>query len=424
MELRYFAGLSIEEAAEALGISPATAKREWRLARAWLQRELGRGTGAGMTSPVRWATVERIFHAALERPPDERASFLDEACGDDPTLRQEVDSLLAADEGTSGGAGLASGWGDALDGLRAKALATDDAEITGRLQRALGPGYRIERELKPGGMSRVFVAEDTALRRRVVIKVLAPRLAAELDAERFHREIRIAAGLQHPHILPLHAAGEGGGLLYYTMPFVDGESLRAADRPVRPVPVAETCRILREVTDALAYAHRRGIIHRDLKPANILVGEGHALIIDFGIAKAVSAASGEGAGSGASPAPGWSWARPPTWRRSRPPAIRSITGPISTPSAASPTSCWPARRPSPETPRRRSSPPTWRTSPSRSPGGDRKPRAAGRPGDAAPGQAQGERPSSADEVLALLDYPRRPRTWSRRHPAPRRLGAG
>ena len=147
-------------------------------------------------------------------------------------------------------------------------------------------------------MSRVFVAEDTALRRRVVIKVLAPRLAAELDAERFHREIRIAAGLQHPHILPLHAAGEGGGLLYYTMPFVDGESLRARIDRSGPVPVAETCRILREVTDALAYAHRRGIIHRDLKPANILLGEGHALIIDFGIAKAVSAASGEGAGSG------------------------------------------------------------------------------------------------------------------------------
>jgi serine/threonine-protein kinase len=251
-----------------------------------------------VTSPVRWATVERIFHAALERPPDERASFLDEACVDDPTLRQEVDSLLAADGDTGSVVGLASGWGDALDGLRAKALATDDAEITGRLQRALGPGYQIERELKPGGMSRVFVAEDTALRRRVVIKVLAPRLAAELDAERFHREIRIAAGLQHPHILPLHAAGEGGGLLYYTMPFVDGESLRARIDRSGPVPVAETCRILREVTDALAYAHRRGIIHRDLKPANILVGEGHALIIDFGIAKAVSAASGEGAGSG------------------------------------------------------------------------------------------------------------------------------
>lgn len=252
-----------------------------------------------MTSPVRWATIERIFHAALERPPDERASFLDQACGDDPTLRQEVDSLLAADGGTEGAAGPASGWGDALEDLRAQALAGEDAEITARVQRALGAGYRIERELKPGGMSRVFVAEDTALRRRVVIKVLAPRLAAELDADRFHREIRIAAGLQHPHILPLHAAGEGGGLLYYTMPFVEGESLRARIDRTGPMPVAETCRLLREITDALAYAHRRGIIHRDLKPANILIGEGHALIIDFGIAKALSAAGGEAGSAGA-----------------------------------------------------------------------------------------------------------------------------
>ena len=252
-----------------------------------------------MTSRVRWATIERIFHAALERPPDQRAAFLDEACADDPTLRHEVESLLAADDGTAAAPAPASGWGDALAELGAKALAGEDAEITGRLQRALGSGYRIERELKPGGMSRVFVAEDMALRRRVVIKVLAPRLAAELDADRFHREIRIAAGLQHPHILPLHAAGEGGGLLYYTMPFVEGESLRARIDRTGAMPVAEACRILREVADALAYAHRRGIIHRDLKPANILMGEGHALIIDFGIAKAVSAAGGEGGGAGA-----------------------------------------------------------------------------------------------------------------------------
>jgi eukaryotic-like serine/threonine-protein kinase len=254
-----------------------------------------------MTSRVRWATIERIFHAALERPPVERAAFLDQACAGDPTLRHEVESLLAADDGTAGAPGPASDWADALAELGAKALAGEDAEITGRLQRALGSGYRIERELRPGGMSRVFVAEDMALGRRVVIKVLAPRLAAELDADRFHREIRIAAGLQHPHILPLHAAGEGGGLLFYTMPFVEGESLRARIDRIGAMPVAEACRILRDVADALAYAHRRGIIHRDLKPANILMGEGHALIIDFGIAKAVSAAGGDvgGAATGA-----------------------------------------------------------------------------------------------------------------------------
>ena len=254
-----------------------------------------------MTSPGRWALVERIFHAALERTAGERAAFLDQACAGDPTLRQEVESLLAAD--ASGEiAGPPSGWGLALEGLGARTLAGDpEGDLAPRLQEILGPGYRVERELKPGGMSRVFVAEDTALGRRVVVKVLAPRLAAELDTERFQREIRIAAGLQHPHILPLHAAGSGAGLLYYTMPFVEGESLRARLDRTGAMPVTEAARLLREIADALSYAHQRGIIHRDLKPANILLGAGHALIIDFGIAKAVSAAATEvsGAGGGA-----------------------------------------------------------------------------------------------------------------------------
>ena len=129
-----------------------------------------------------------------------------------------------------------------------------------QLQSALGSAYRLERELGGGGMSRIFVATETALRRRVVIKVLRPELAAEVDAERFHREIHLAARLQHPHLVPVHSAGEAHGLLYYTMPFVEGESLRHRLEREGPLPVRDVVRILREVTDALSYAHRKGVI--------------------------------------------------------------------------------------------------------------------------------------------------------------------
>jgi serine/threonine-protein kinase len=131
----------------------------------------------------------------------------------------------------------------------------------------------------------------------VVVKVLAPELAAGLDTERFHREVRLAASLQHPHVVPLHIAGQADGLLFYTMPFVTGESLRQRLDREGPLPIGETVRLLREVADALGFAHRRGIIHRDLKPANILLGEGHALVADFGIAKAVVAAAASTTGA-------------------------------------------------------------------------------------------------------------------------------
>ena len=177
------------------------------------------------------------------------------------------------------------------DRRQIEALHQADPELLDRLQRALGSAYRVERELGGGGMARIFVATDTTLGRRVVVKVLAHELAAGLDAERFHREVRIAASLQHPHVVPLHAAGQADGLLYYTMPFVAGESLRQRLDREGPLPVAEVERLLREIGDALSFAHRRGILHRDLKPANILLEEGHALVADFGIAKALVSAA-------------------------------------------------------------------------------------------------------------------------------------
>ena len=157
------------------------------------------------------------------------------------------------------------------------------------LQRSLGTAYTIERELGGGAMSRVFVARDERLGREVVVKVVSPSLAVELSAERFQREIALAARLQEPHIVPVLAAGEtGDGLPYYTMPFVAGESLRARLARGR-LATGEALSILRDVACALAYAHEQGVVHRDIKPENVLLSSGTAVVADFGIAKAISA---------------------------------------------------------------------------------------------------------------------------------------
>ncbi len=164
-------------------------------------------------------------------------------------------------------------------------------EIPDHLQQALGTAYTIERELGGGGMSRVFLADEAALGRKVVVKVLRPELAGDLSAERFKREVRLAARLQHPHIVPLLAAGSlDSGLLYYTMPLVEGSTLRGRLEHEGALPIADVVRIVSDVASALAYAHRAGVAHRDIKPENILLSDGGAVVTDFGIAKAISAA--------------------------------------------------------------------------------------------------------------------------------------
>jgi TolB-like protein len=161
------------------------------------------------------------------------------------------------------------------------------------LTRALADRYRIVRELGAGGMATVYLAEDLRHSRKVAIKVLRPELAAFLGAERFLKEIETTANLRHPHILPLYDSGEADGTLFYVMPLVEGGSLRDRLTRERQLPIEEALTIAREVADALGYAHSRGVVHRDIKPENILLEGGHAVVADFGIARAMSAAGAE-----------------------------------------------------------------------------------------------------------------------------------
>ena len=159
-----------------------------------------------------------------------------------------------------------------------------------RLQATLGPSFAIERELGGGGMSRVYLVADAALARRVVVKILPPDLGGRVNAERFRREIQIAAGLQHPCIVPVLTTGVMDGVPYYTMPFVAGESLRSRLRSGQLIPVSRAVRIFRDVASATGHAHEHGVAHRDLKPDNVLLSSGYAVVTDFGVAKAVSSA--------------------------------------------------------------------------------------------------------------------------------------
>ena len=167
------------------------------------------------------------------------------------------------------------------------------ANMLERLEPGLRERYRIEREIGRGGMAVVYLASDLKHDRPVAVKVFRPEMGAQLGGERFLREIRLTAQLQHPGILALHDSGEVDGLFYYVMPFVEGESLRERLARERQLPISDTVRIATEVAEALDYAHARGIVHRDVKPENIMLSQGHALVGDFGIARAIGAAGGD-----------------------------------------------------------------------------------------------------------------------------------
>jgi TolB-like protein/tetratricopeptide (TPR) repeat protein len=237
-----------------------------------------------------------LFERALEVPQPQRTEFLERLCAGDPSLGAEVSALLAANESATG----------YFNALAERLLSPDVSRVGGpspangdagaalrrQLEAALGDAYRLLDELG-GGMSRVFLAEETKLGRKVVIKVLPPELAEGAGAERFRREIQLVAQLQHPHIVPLLTSGSAGSLLYYTMPFVPGESLRARLTRDGPLPVGDARAIWRDVIEALAHAHASGVVHRDVKPGNILLARRSAFVSDFGIARAMEAAAGD-----------------------------------------------------------------------------------------------------------------------------------
>jgi tetratricopeptide (TPR) repeat protein len=228
-----------------------------------------------VTTDSRWTRLERLFDGALGLTEAERQAFLANACPDDPSLREEVAQMLRAH-----GAGR---------GILDRAPAPPSEPLRGRVSRALEDRYAVERELGAGGMATVYLARERKHARLVVLKVLHPRAAAHYGgAERFLREVRIAARLAHPHIVAFIDSGETDGLLYYVMPYIEGESLRARLQREGRLPLGEAVVLLGDVASALAHAHEAGIIHRDLKPENVLVASEHAYLLDFGVAKVQS----------------------------------------------------------------------------------------------------------------------------------------
>jgi tetratricopeptide (TPR) repeat protein/TolB-like protein len=244
-----------------------------------------RETKRSFLSPARWQELEPLLDAALVLSSERRATFIDEACGADAAMRQELMQMLTAYERLA----LAD---PLLQGPAAERFASlwEEPEEAARLRVALADRYTLEGETGRGGMAVVYRARDLRHRRPVALKVLRAMLSGQGPA-RFRREIALAANLQHPHILPVFDSGEGAGRLWYTMPFVDGESLGARLRRERRFEIPEAVRLLREIADALDYAHARGVVHRDLKPDNVLLSGGHAVIADFGVAKAIVAAT-------------------------------------------------------------------------------------------------------------------------------------
>jgi len=233
-------------------------------------------------TPERWRAVDAILQAALTCEPVRRDAVVAAACGDDQALKREVESLLAAHVDDAD---------DFLERPAAEVLGVPELPpLAARLARALEGRYVIEREIARGGMATVHLARDLRHGRRVAIKVLRDEIAAAVGAERFLAEIRVTASLQHPHILPLFDSGGADGVLWYAMPFVEGETLRTRLTREGPLPVAEALRLAREIADALDHAHARGVVHRDIKPENVLLQHGHALVADFGIALALEQA--------------------------------------------------------------------------------------------------------------------------------------
>jgi serine/threonine protein kinase/tetratricopeptide (TPR) repeat protein len=242
--------------------------------------------------------LTELLDRGLDLPRTERQAFVDAECGEDEELRAELHSLLEASDSAT------EYFDELADQVVAPAYASltkppDTSELLPELKTALGAGYTIEKELGGGGMSRVFLAEEVRLRRKVVIKVLTPGLSSSVSGDRFRREIQLVAQLQHAHIVPLLSSDSTTSLVWFTMPFVAGESLRAKLQRDGALPLREAQKIWRDVLDALSYAHTSRVIHRDIKPGNILLSGRNALVTDFGVARAIEmSADTESTGAG------------------------------------------------------------------------------------------------------------------------------
>ena len=239
---------------------------------------------------ARWQRVKTLFAEAMERPAHERVEYIDAVCAGDPSMRAELTSLIAAaaDSASVPRARAAVAAAARAVAVHTAAPSASDGTLQHMLELALGQQYEIVRPLGQGGMGAVYLARERSLERFVAIKVLRPELAEAHDGrERFRREARIAAQLSHPGIVPLHTFGEVGGIWYFVMGYVRGTSLAERLRLEGCLPADEAHRILTELADALASAHRSGIVHRDIKPANILLDAdgGRAVLADFGVAK-------------------------------------------------------------------------------------------------------------------------------------------
>ncbi|MGE5748901.1 MAG: serine/threonine-protein kinase, partial [Gemmatimonas sp.] len=245
----------------------------------------------------RWERLSPLVDAVLDQPPRMRLAYVAEISGGDATLAKEVMRFVEAcgDAGTDKGDDSIFGPANhEVWGFVSARLFDPSTDLSAQLQDSLGSRYEIEGEIGGGGMSRVFVAEEPGLERKVVIKVLPPELTEGISAERFGREIKLAASLQQANIVPVLAAGSAAEFSFYVMPFVEGRSLRHRLLRDGALSINDAIGILRDVARALVFAHGRGVIHRDIKPANILLSDRTAVVTDFGIAKALGVARGGG----------------------------------------------------------------------------------------------------------------------------------
>jgi serine/threonine protein kinase/tetratricopeptide (TPR) repeat protein len=247
-------------------------------------RQPGTSGDFGSLLPNRWQQLSPLVDAVLDAPPERRSSVLMEVSAGDAQLRTEVERLV--DECERGVSMLDRPVAEGFSWLLVE-------EEDGGVPEVLGGRYRIEREVGRGGMARVYLARDLKHSRAVAVKVIRRDLAASLGRDRFLREIEIAAGLRHPNIVPVYDSGDADGVLYFVMPYEEGPSLRERLRAGPQLPPAECLHVLRDVARALAYAHGHGIVHRDVKPDNVMLSGGAAVVTDFGIAKAIAAASGD-----------------------------------------------------------------------------------------------------------------------------------